>query len=277
MFRIEDLLNLFQDDVEVMKIISSAYVVSQRENKKISDSVFQQLLFLKSIQPNIYIKVNCYSNDASNYSSIENTIYLNGFFDEITFLHELTHLFSYYYSKFEIPQEYIYYKKNFLLDLKNISNVIFFLNFCKEEKQKFLKLTSPSEIEKNKINLSNDCLERKHDYSIICHIEDIIDSIYGGKSHDYGLTYIKDYNNFPQKSSKSAGHGCEYYTIPGNDFEEIIADYQAINLIAPQNDLFNIMKSILGDDFIAFLDNRCQMINGEKLIEQKIEDNTIKK
>ena len=57
MFRIEELLDLFRDDTEVIKIILSSYLLSQRENKELSDSVFQQLLFLKQIQPNIHIKI----------------------------------------------------------------------------------------------------------------------------------------------------------------------------------------------------------------------------
>jgi hypothetical protein len=35
MFRIEELLDLFRDDTEVIKIILSSYLLSQRENKEL--------------------------------------------------------------------------------------------------------------------------------------------------------------------------------------------------------------------------------------------------
>ena len=134
MFRIEELLKLFQNDQEVMEIIKSAYMISQRNNKELSDIIFQQLLFLKSIQPNLNIKINHELNCPSNYNPQTNTINLNGLFDETTFFHELTHLFSYYYEKFKTPHEYNHLKNKFLSSNENTSIIILFLNLCQKEK-----------------------------------------------------------------------------------------------------------------------------------------------
>lgn len=279
MFRIEELLDLFRDDTEVIKIILSSYLLSQRENKELSDSVFQQLLLLKQIQPNIHIKINYKSSENSNYNPNENIIYLNGYFDETTFFHELTHLFSYCYSKFEIPQEYKDFKKKFHSSQMNHSRIISFLNLCKAEKQKIIKNAVPLELEKNEINqyLSNNDLQSDNDYFIICKIEDIIDSIYGGESYDRGLMYLKDNNSYLQKAPRSAGHGCDYFNKNGYDFEEIIADYQTIKMLAPNNQIFILLKQILGNKFVAFLEDRCEIINGKKVFGLDSNNNIIKK
>lgn len=273
MFRIEELLELFRYDPEVIKIILSSYLLSQRKNKELSDSVFQQLLFLKQIYPNIHIKINYKSSENSNYNPNENIICLNGDFDETTFLHELTHLFSYYYSKFEIPQEYKDFKKKFHSSQMNHSNIISFLNLCKAEKQKIIKSAVPLEQERNKINQNLSI----NDYFIICRIEDIIDSIYAGESYDYGLKYLKDNNSYLEKSPRSAGHGCDYFNKTGYEFEEIIANYQAIKMLAPNNQIFILLENILGDKFVAFLEDRCEFINGKKVFELDHNNNIIKK
>lgn len=58
MFKIEELLDLFRHDTEVMKAILSAYEVSQKGNKELSDKVFKQLFFLKLVQTDLQIEVN---------------------------------------------------------------------------------------------------------------------------------------------------------------------------------------------------------------------------
>ena len=93
-------------------------------------------------------------------------------------------------------------------------------------------------------------------------------------SHDLGLCYEIDSSHNIQKTIETAGHGCKYYAIPGFELEEIIANYQSINLIDPDNELFNLFKSILGSDFISFLDNRCQQMNSNG---KNIENNNILK
>ena len=115
------------------------------------------------------------------------------------------------------------------------------------------------------------------EYSIICALEDIIDAIYSGKSHDYGLIYIKDNNSYLQKSSKSAGYGCNYFDKKGFEYEEIIANYQAIKILDPNNRLLMLLKQILGDRFVSFLDDRCKLINGEKIFTIDLNNNITKK
>lgn len=271
MFNIDELLYFFDDD-NVKKIILSSYLISQRQNSKLSDIVFQQLLFLKRFHPELCIEIDYEKNKPSNYNPQTNRIELNGIFDETTFLHEVIHMFSYQYSQFVIPQEFYNFRNRFLSAPENESIIISFLNLCESLKEKNLKKSSSIEIQNNinedldNTNIENDC-----DYFIICKIEDIIDSIYSGKSHTQGLIYIKDNNSYPKKSSKSAGHGCEYFEKTGYEFEEIIANYQAIKMIAPNNQLFLLLKQILGDDFVSFLDERCQLIIGQK--PQIVENN----
>lgn len=264
---IEELVNLFGDG-DVAKIILSSYFMSQERNKKLSDAVFQKLQLLKMMYPNINIKINKNSNSPSNYNYIDNIIYLNGIFDESTFFHELTHLFSRLYFNFDIPKEYKDFQNKFLSSKNNLSLLVSFINLCKQEKERILKntysLESNDNINNNKpiTPLPNNLIE----LSIISKLEDIVDAITRGKSHDIGLHYEIDDNHTFRKTTKSAGHGCEYFDIPGREFEEIIANYQTINIIDPDNALFNILKTILGSEFINFLDNRCQLMNGCKII-----------
>lgn len=269
MFKIEELLNLFKNN-EIKNIILSTYLFSQSQNKELSDDVFQQLFFLKSLYPNICIEVNYQVNDTSNYNYMTNTINLNGTFDITTFFHELTHLFSFHYAKFVIPKEYYDFKSMFLSSDEFDSLVVLFLDLCKKEKQRILESQFSLEAQDNvNKDLNNRLIETNCEYSIICKLEDIIDSIYSGKSHTSGLAYLKDNNNLPKKASKSAGHGCEYFNKTGYEFEEIIADYQAIKLIAPDNQLFMYLQQILGNDFISFLDNTCLLINGQSIINER--------
>lgn len=265
---IEDLLILF-DDEEAKKIILSSYFLSQEKNNELSDSVFEKLLFLKIMYPEISIQINRNSSALSNYNYDENTIYLNGTFDEITFFHELTHLFSRQQFNFAIPMEYDNFKKEFLLSKNNHSLLFSFVELCKSKKQEILNTSQIDFVQNNNYIKNNNevitCLPNINEFSVISHLEDIVDALVSGKSHDLGLYYEIDSNHIGQKATRSAGHGCKYYMVPGAEFEEIIANYQAINLIDPQNELFNILKSILGDDFISFLDNRCQQMNSSKI------------
>ena len=265
---IEELLSLFGDE-EVRKIILSSYFLSQEKNKELSDTVFEKLFFLKTIYSEISIKINRKSNSPSNYNHSEKTIYLNGMFDELTFFHELTHLFSRQQFNYAIPVEFDKFKNEFLLSKNNRSLLFSFIELCKLKKQKLFNSSQIDFVHNNYIKNSAEIINCSTDIVteiiVIRHLEDIIDALMDGKSHDLGLYYEIDSNHIVQKATPRAGHGCEYYAVPGAEFEEIIANYQAINLIAPQNELFNSLKSILGEDFIVFLDNRCQQMNGSKI------------
>lgn len=273
MFNIVELLDLFGDE-KVKKIILSSYLLSQKQNSHLSDLVFQHLFFLKLCYPNLSIEIDYKKDGTSNYNPQTNTIYLNGMFDETTFLHELTHMFSYHYSQFIIPQEFYYFRNYFLSVQENEELVISFLQLCDEAKENILNRTSSIETDVNIDKELDDIDTRNGSESfIICQIEDIIDSLYSGKLHTQGLTHIKDNNSLPQKSSKGAGHGCTYFDETGLEFEEILADYQAIKMIAPNNRLFILLKQILGDSFVSFLDDRCRLINGENIIEIEFDNN----
>ena len=75
------------------------------------------------------------------------------------------------------------------------------------------------------------------------------------------------------KSKKSSGHGCDYFNKTGFEFEEIIADYQAIKLTDPNNEMFMLLKQILGNNFVSFLDKRCGVINGKKATGSELYNN----
>lgn len=267
MFEIEELLNLFDND-DVKKIILSSYILSQKKNKQLSDEIFQQLLLLKKTFQNIEIKINTDSTSISKY--MDNIIHLNGDFNELTFFHELTHLLSDMYSIFSIPQEYIEFKNNFLSSQENCSLLVLFLKLCNEEKKKILKnLALKPQLKNNfeninKIEILKSTEEEFIELSVIMSVEDIVDSITGGKVFDLGLNYSKDDNHIVQKTPRGAGHGCAYFRKTGYEFEEILAEYQAIKLVDPTNSLFNMLKTILGSEFICFLDNKCQVISGKK-------------
>lgn len=108
---------------------------------------------------------------------------------------------------------------------------------------------------------------------IISLIEDIIDSIYDGRSYSQGLVYIENSNSYPLKAEKTAGHGCKYFSHTSYQFEEILADYLAIKLIDPQNELFILLKEILGIEFVSFLEQRCNEITCGEILKTDISKN----
>ena len=103
MFEIEKLLNLFSDE-KTKEILLQSYCLSQEENKALSDSVFEQLLLLKTIDPRINIVLDK-TKEKSYFQRKDNVIYLNVLSIE-NFFHELTHLLSYNFSGFQVPNEY---------------------------------------------------------------------------------------------------------------------------------------------------------------------------
>lgn len=274
---IEDLLNLFEDK-EVRRIILSSYYLSQDNNKELSDIVFEKFFILKKMYPNINIVIDRKSTEPSNYKSIENTIYLNGSFNELVFLHELTHLISYDDSRFILPMEYEKFKSNILQSKERCSLLFSFVDLCKLKRQEILnniEITNKQNniIDKNSLNISNNSSDAEIQLSILLELEDIVDALVSGEAHDTGLHYSKNDNHIVQKSEKTGGHGREYFATTGNEFEEILANYQSILLLDPNNKLLDLLKTILGQDFVAFLNDRCEQINSTKIIKNNINYN----
>ena len=265
MFKLEDLLSLFQNE-KTREMLVYSYYLSQEKDKELSDSVFEQFLLLKRQDPNINIIFDT-AKERSYFSPNENIIYINNLSIE-TFFHELTHLLSYNYLRFQIPSEYYSFKRNFLTNPENTGLIVQFLDLCKREKAKFFQEFSDKSIDNynitnlNKINNTQQEPQTSQP-DLIRKIEDIIDSIYDGQSFSYGVVSVKDNNSIAIKAQKTAGHGCEYFSDSGYQFEEILADYQAIKLTDPNNELFVLLKSILGTEFITFLDQRCNEICGQ--------------
>ena len=276
MFKIEDLLSLFPNE-KTREMLVYSYFLSQEKDKDLSDSVFEQLLLLKSMNPRINIILDS-AKEKSYFSPTENIIYINDLSIE-TFFHELTHLLSYNYLRSQIPNEYYSFKKSFMENQDNPSLIVQFLDLCKRKKAEFFQRFNSESIDDYSIKTLNEISNVQQEpqcsqLNLIQMIEDIVDSIYDGQSFTQGLVSIKDNNSIASKAPKTAGHGCEYFSNSGNQFEEILADYQAIKLTDPNNELFISLKNILGPEFITFLDQRCNEICSQI---SKIEINNISK
>ena len=137
-FEINKLLNLF-DDEDVKKIILSSYFLSQKKNNELSNVVFEKLYILKVSHSEINVVINKNSNALSYYNYFDHTIYLNGVFNELTFFHELTHLFSREQFNFSVPVEYENLKKHFLLSKNNYSLLFSFVEVCRKKKLEIIK------------------------------------------------------------------------------------------------------------------------------------------
>ena len=267
MFKLDDLLSLFPNE-KTKEMLVYSYYLSQVKDKDLSNSVFEMLLSLKRQDPSIDIIFDT-TKDGSHYNHMENTIYINSLSIEV-FLHELTHLLSYNYLRYQIPQQYYSFREIFLSNEDNQSLIVGLLNMCKRSKDEILqKNDNKTIIEDNNKNVKKIPYTSK--MNLISCIEDIIDSIYDGHSFSYGIKSIKDNNSIAIKAQIASGHGCDYFSYNGFQFEEILADYLAIKLTDPNNELFVLLKNILGIDFIDFLDQRCYEICGQM---PKIETNS---
>ena len=260
---IEELIGLF-DNPKVKKLLLESYLLSQKENKVLSDAVFAKLFYLKKANPNINIIID-YNVERAGYDAIEDIIYLSD--DNIpTFFHELTHLLSYEYSKSEVPFEWIDFKKKFLSSPQNISLIYDFITLCDLKRKKIIgninQVIENLELELIKPFQPFSKNETIIKFDTIGSLGDIIDAIFDGKSYDNGIVYEIDENHIAQKAPKTAGHGCEYFNSTNNNFEEVIANYLAIKLTDPNNELFVMLKNILGNEFVLFLEQRCNEISG---------------
>ena len=273
---IKELIDLFEDE-EVKKIIISSYYLSQEKNKELSDAVFEKFFILKKTFPNMDIIIDRNSTTPSNYNYVNNTIYLNGSINELTFFHELTHMISYDNSRFIMPTEYARFKTNFQKSKDRHSLLYNFIELCHQKKAEIINNTFVDiKYDYNNTNSSTTITTsspEEIELLIIHELEDIVDALESGEPHDFGFHYTSDNNHIVQKSVKSAGHGCEYFSDTANEFEEILANYQSIKLLDPDNELFNLLNKILGNDFVSFLDDRCKQINSTKIINNRINNN----
>ena len=253
---IEELVELFSDE-RIKLLLAKSYWKSQGKNKKLSDDIFEQLFNLKILYPNIDMLYDS-TIERSFFSPVEGKIYMKET-SSYVFLHELTHLLSYYKDKFQLPEEYQKFKATFLSNPNNHSDVISLLKTCKEKKERIL--SEQLDLDNNKNIDKEDSSNQDDEIRIITCIEDIIDAIYDGTSYDMGLRHVKDDKSLMEKAPKTPGHGCDYYQKKGYQFEEILANYQAINALDPNNQMFSMLKTIIGPEFTRFLDRRCQKIN----------------
>ncbi len=265
MFKIEKLLSLFSNE-RTKEMLVYSYYLSQEKDKKLSDSVFEQLLLLKTMNPHINVILDT-TKEKSYFNPDENIIYINNLSIE-TFFHELTHLLSYNFFRFQIPNEYYSFKRNFSANQDNTSLIVHFLDLCKRKETEFSQKIDRESVNDYNFKTQNVLNERRQEpqsnqLELIGMIEDIVDSIYDGQSFSQGIVSIKYNNSLVLKAEKTSGHGCEYYSNSSFQFEEILANYQAIKLTDPNNELFILLKNILGIEFVSFLDQRCNEICGQ--------------
>ena len=297
MVDINELADLFIDRY-IKKLIKESYYLSQEQNKELSDSIFKQLFYLKKQQPKMFILSDSKIKN-SGFSPNNNAIYISDSqLTPLVFLHELTHLFSYNYSYFNTPEEYNTFKKDFLSTYENNDYIIDLIKLCKEKGKEvyhqFVQEIIASKklpIELRKFDEQTQALiatlmiethqiPLPDDLRIIYMIEDTADAIYDGTAFSKKIEYLKDDNSYIKKESSEAGHGCDYYKKTNCQFEEILANYQAISAIDPNNPLFNMLKTIIGPEFTQFLDERCQKINqpsNQSIGNKEINNNIINK
>ncbi len=70
MFKIDDLLGLFPNE-KTRKMLVYSYYLSQEKDKEASDSVFEQFLLLKKMNPKINIILDT-TKEKSYFNSAEN-------------------------------------------------------------------------------------------------------------------------------------------------------------------------------------------------------------
>ena len=275
MFDIEKLLSLFPNE-KIRDLLEYSYYFSQTQNKKMSDNVFEHLLLLKKQKPWIDIIFDP-TIEYSFFGPNENIVYINSL-SMGTMFHEITHLLSCNCSEFQIPSKYYLFEIDFLSNPNNTDSIITFLSLCRVKKTEFFRnIETEGGRDNRTLDEDLDILRnfQANQYTLICMLEDIVDSIYSGQSFSNGIHNVKDNNSFTNNSKKTAGHGCEYFFDISFRFEEILANYQAIKLIDPDNELFILLKNILGPELITLLDQRCCEICGQ-IFKKTNTDNMIK-
>lgn len=264
MFNINYLLNLFSGEME-KKALDDAYNFAISKNRDMADGFFSAIYIFKMANPTIQL---VYNSDipSSYYLASSNTVYLKNPYD---LFHEFTHLLSFTYSNGNVPDEYYTLKRAFLADNHSTSLIMELLKICKkieldELLQNFIQDKEDGDINSYSLKLNSETINRFSTKisSTVYKIEDIIDAIYSGKALDGGIMDIKDSNTIVERAPKmTAGHGESYYqNSEVRQFEEIMANYMDIKLTDPNNKLFSTLNIILGEEFVAFLDKRCNAI-----------------
>lgn len=264
MANINDLLNLFSGEME-KKALADAYNFAVSKNRNMADGFFSAIYLFKMANPKIQLVYNS-GISSSYYLASSNTVYLKNPYD---LFHEFTHLLSFNYSNGDVPDEYYTFKRAFLTDNHSTSLIMELLKICKEIEldellQNFIQAKKDGDINSYSLKSNSKTINRSFTNisSTVYKIEDIIDAIYSGKAIDGGIMDIKDNNTIVEKAPKmTAGHGESYYqNSEVRQFEEIMANYMDIKLTDPNNKLFSTLNTILGQEFVTFLDKRCNDI-----------------
>lgn len=265
-FNIDYLIGLFSNQ-KVKDIILKSYKLSQIENKELSDLVFNQLMLLK-LYEKLDIVLTDKDADRDCFVPSKNVIALNEDCSEFVFFHELTHALSYSYHRFFIPKEFARFKRDATENKLNFSFLINDIEMKKYEtiftavkddddfKKKLKEIDSLVKLD-NK-TATEGCLK----ILVMAGIEDIIDALFDGEAFDRGLHHSANMDSIIVKSlHSSSGHGCKYFRDSKYNFEEILANYQAIKLVDPDNMFFAQLKFLLGEEFVSFLDEYCLRID----------------
>lgn len=272
-----DLLKIIEQfEPRVQTILYNAYKLSGNYSNFLEILKYYKN---KDLDTNVYIADNL-DDDRSYYSKMDLSIHLSqrDSNNTVVFFHELTHLLHHRQLGFRVPKKFGEIKSDIISDESKMNDFVDYMNYLSESKGKrneklTYKLKKNNEI---KIDDSQEVMDRDDiEYRCISCLEDIVDSIYDGRSYDRGLCYIKDNNSLPKKTRKSAGHGSEYFEIQDYDFLEIIANYAAISIMAPDLEEFSILKEIMGEEMTDLLDEQLGRIYDDPIRSQYMsEDNT---
>lgn len=244
------------------EVLTTAYMISQVQNKALSDLFFYNLLVIKEIDPSFNIVID--ENSQKSYFDANKNIVCLKDTTFLTFFHELTHAFSFKKNHFITPVEF-YSLQERLLNSKHLKAFILFLNdiqYLKNELINSYNQAIHTNIDTNEI--------RK--LKIYNAIEDILDAISDGAIVKDGLMSIDAKNQVNSFKLKGTfGHGSDYYQKTNYQFEEILANYLAIKLLEPNDKYFLILQSLIGEEFIKFLDRKiCDVCN---IYKNELEDN----
>lgn len=243
---IDRIIKLYKNcSPEVLELILRAFNYLLQNDREYAIRDYENLCSMKINNPYFSIEISS-TIDRSHFNSYEDKIILKEGEDNfIIFFHELIHAFHYYKNGLSTPNEFSYLMLQITKNNDFQRKSVFVINYISDKKSELMKKIASGE----------------NDDNIICElqcyvaVEDIIDALTNGQSHDNGLCVITDINSIKEKSSLGAGHGIEYYADTNMIFPEIIANYSSIRNSEFKDKLFNSLTYCLGEDFMFFLES----------------------
>lgn len=265
---IEEVLKLYKDcSSNVVKLMKNALSYLFTVDKESCENLCKLLFDLKIRYPGFRIII---SEKHSCFLVNENKVYLE--IERANFLvlfHELVHVFHYYMTDFTTPNKFGEIVDRIKKSDDFEKNCVDVMKYLEERKKLILEhiLLKFREIKTNDEIYDKSILELE----AIRKLEDIIDALTSGMSHDKGLCFVKDTNSLAEKSMMGSGHGVQYFnTNDANVYVEIIADYGAIRNSEFREMLIGILRLSFGDELTEFLEENYQkLVGGLVLFDKK--------